>query len=168
MGEFLPPTESRLPVGEVRIEPAHWADISAVMEIQRASFRPGLAYGRFALITLKLTPGVRFLVARTTDLPVAGCIIGDQHRGDTRVMNIAVHPEARRRGIGSRLLRALETALPKGDVVLMAEEPNRGAQALYEREGYERTGRVRDYYGRGRNGIAMRKRRTSTSTTISV
>lgn len=167
MGEFLPPTESSGTGDDIRIESARWADIAAVIEIQRASFRPGLAYGRFALITLKLTPGVRFFVARTNDLPVAGCIIGDHHRGDARVMNIAVHPGARRRGIGSRLLRALENALPNGDMVLMAEEPNRGAQALYEREGYERTGRLLNYYGRGRNGIAMRKRRT-TSTTISV
>lgn len=167
MGEF-PPIDTPDRTDDIRIEPARWADITAVMEIQRAAFRPGLAYGRFALITLKLTPGVRFFVARTPNLPVAGCIIGDQHRGDTRVMNIAVHPDARRRGIGARLLRALETALPKGDVVLMAEEPNRGAQALYEKEGYERTGRVLNYYGRGRNGIAMRKRRSTSPGTISV
>ncbi len=167
MGEF-PPTETPVPPDDIRIEPARWADLGAVMEIQRAAFRPGLAYGRFALITLKLTPGVSFLVARTNDLPVAGCIIGDQYRGDARVMNVAVHPSARRQGIGSRLLRALEAALPNGDMVLMAEEPNRGAQALYAKEGYERTGRVLNYYGRGRNGISMRKRRSTRSGTISV
>ncbi len=168
MGDVSRPTEVPPPGEDIRIEPVRWSDIPALADLQRASFRPGLAYGRFALITLKLTPGVRFLVARTTDRPVAGCIIGDRHRGDARVMNIAVHPDARRRGIGARLLRALETALPLGDVVLMAEEPNRGAQALYEQEGYVRTGRVPNYYGRGRNGIAMRKRRTTVPTTISV
>jgi ribosomal protein S18 acetylase RimI-like enzyme len=133
-------------------------------EIQRAVFRPGLAYGRFALITLKLTPGIHLYVARTATLPVAGCIIGDQYRGDARVMNIAVHPQARRQGVGTQLLRELESRIPIGDVLLMAEEPNRGAQALYEREGYERTGRNLHYYGRGHHGIAMRKRRTGSST----
>jgi ribosomal-protein-alanine N-acetyltransferase len=162
------PTEPPADPGAIRIEPARWSDLQAVAEIQRSAFRPGLAYGRFALATLKLTPGVRFYVARTAALPVAGCIIGDQHRGEARVMNIAVHPDARRQGIGTRLLRELEAAFPTGDVVLMAEEPNRGAQALYEREGYERTGRNLNYYGRGRHGIAMRKRRTPASTRISV
>lgn len=165
----LPPTEqfpARAP--KVIIEPARWSDIGAVVEIQQASFRPGLAYGRFALATLKLTPGVQFLVARTPDRPVAGCIIGDIHRGDARVMNIAVHPAARRQGIGTRLLLALENTFPIGDVVLMAEEPNRGAQALYERAGFERTGRAANYYGRGHHGIWMRKRRGSAPTTISV
>jgi ribosomal-protein-alanine N-acetyltransferase len=166
----LPPPTEQSPAGahEVIVEPARWSDIGAVVDIQQASFRPGLAYGRFALATLKLTPGVHFLVARTPDRPVAGCIIGDHYHGDARVMNIAVHPAARRQGIGTRLLLALEATFPIGDVVLMAEEPNRGAQALYEQSGFERTGRAANYYGRGHHGIWMRKRRGSVPTTISV
>lgn len=144
---------------QVRIEPARWGDIAAVIEIQRASFRPGLAYGRFALTSLKLMPGIQFLVARTADHNVAGCIIGDMTRGNARVMNIAVHPASRRQGIGTLLLHAIETALPNGDVVLMAEEHNQGAQTLYKREGYVRTGQALHYYGRGRHGVWMRKSR---------
>jgi ribosomal-protein-alanine N-acetyltransferase len=168
MGSSLPTEQFAGGTPEITIEPARWSDIGAVVDIQRSSFRPGLAYGRFALTTLKLTPGVRFLVARTPDRAVAGCIIGDIHRGDARVMNIAVHPDARRQGIGTRLLLALEAAFPHGDVVLMAEEPNRGAQALYAQVGFERTSRAPNYYGRGHHGIWMRKRRSSNPTTISV
>lgn len=150
-----------LPPIDLRVEPVRWRDLAAVAEVQRLSFRAGLAYGRVALVALKLTPGVRFLVARTGELDVAGCIIGDTHRGDARVMNIAVHPSARRQGVGAQLLEAIATEMPNGDVVLMAEEPNVGAQALYEREGFERRGRAANYYGRGRHGVWMRKRRTS-------
>lgn len=168
MGPSPPSAQSPVKASEIIIEPARWSDIGAVVDIQQSSFRPGLAYGRFALATLKLTPGVHFLVARTPARSVAGCIIGDNYHGDARVMNIAVHPAARRQGIGTRLLLALEATFPVGDVVLMAEEPNRGAQALYEQAGFERTGRTANYYGRGHHGIWMRKRRGSAPTTISV
>ena len=141
MGPSPPSAQSPVKASEIIIEPARWSDIGAVVHIQQSSFRPGLAYGRFALATLKLTPGVHFLVARTPARSVAGCIIGDNYHGDARVMNIAVHPAARRQGIGTRLLLALEATFPVGDVVLMAEEPNRGAHALY---GLQRSRRLVD------------------------
>ncbi len=146
----------------IRIEPARWSDIAAVVAIQRESFRPTLAYGRFALTMLKLLPSAHFFVARTPDLEVAGCVIGDVNRGNARVMNIAVHPRARRQGIGAALLRHIEQELPTGNVVLVAEEHNTAAQALYEREGYVREGVATNYYGRNRHGIWMRKIRVHT------
>jgi len=145
----------------IRIERAGWRDLRAVAEIQRASFRPGLAYGITALGILRALPGAVFLVARTDDLPVAGCIIGDRHRGNVRIMNVAVAPPARRQGVATALLRRIERELPHGNVVLMAEEWNTGAQTLYAREGYVKTGKARDYYGRNRHGIWMKKTRTA-------
>ncbi|MCC6792579.1 MAG: hypothetical protein IT336_12890, partial [Thermomicrobiales bacterium] len=49
------------------------------------------------------------------------------------------------------------------DVVLMVEDGNAGAQALYRREGYVSVGVSRDYYGRGRDGIWMQKHRTKNA-----
>jgi ribosomal-protein-alanine N-acetyltransferase len=117
-----------------------------------------------ALVFLRAMPGVAFLVARTADMPVAGCIIGDRYRGNLRIMNVAVAPAARRRGIGTALLRAVEAAIPAGDVMLMAEQWNTGAQELYEREGYTRHGVARDYYGKNRHGIRMTKKRAASDT----
>ncbi len=142
---------------DVRVERATWRDLRAVAAIQKDSFRPGLAYGLSGLTILRIFPGVVFLVARTDTEPVAGCIIGDRHRGNARIMNLAVAPSARRMGVGTALLRGIEAALPHGNVVLIAEEWNTGAQALYEREGYVRDGVARDYYGKQRNGIWMKK-----------
>ena len=149
---------------DVRIEPVRWRDLSAVARVQRASFRPGLAYGLGALMMLRLTPGVAFLVAHTPDHGVAGCVIADIHRGNARVMNIAVSPDARRQGIGTALLREVDRVLPGGDLVLMAEEWNTHAQALYSREGFVPDGRAQNYYGRGRHGIWMRKIRGRART----
>jgi ribosomal-protein-alanine N-acetyltransferase len=118
---------------------------------------------------LKILPGARFFVARTSELNVAGCVIGDVHRGNARVMNIAVHPRARRQGVGAALLRHIEQEIPTGNVVLVAEEHNTAAQALYKREGYIREGIANNYYGRNRHGVWMKKVRTqSPDTTVRV
>lgn len=152
---------------EIRLERAGWRDLRGVAAIQKASFRPGLAYSLSGLSVLSIFPGVVFLVARTDALPVAGCIIADRNRGNIRIMNVAVDPAARRQGIGTALIRGVEAAFPAGAIVLMAEEWNTGAQALYEREGFVRSGTTRDYYGKGRHGILMKKVREATDQAAS-
>lgn len=142
------------------IERARFRDLRAVAAIQRASFRPGLAYSWTSLVILWLLPTVHFLIARDTATgQVLGCCLSDHDKGDVRVINIAVAPAARRQGIATALLRRLESDMPEGDLTLTVEEPNTGAQALYEREGFVRTGTARNYYGSGRHGIWMRRRR---------
>ena len=148
--------------GTVRIEPVRWRDLRAVGRVQRRAFRPALAYGLPTLLALWLLPHVRFVVARQ-DGEILGCAIGDRQDDHSRVISLAVDPAARRRGIGAGLLRALEAALPKGNVLLMVEEGNAAAQALYRREGYGPVGHAKDYYGRGRHGLWMQKQRTTKS-----
>lgn len=152
--------EPRAVAGAVRVEPARWRDLRAVARLQRRAFRPALAYSLSTLALLWLLPHVRFLVARRDD-QVVGCAIGDRQEGHARVVNLAVDPAARRQGIGAALLRRLEAALPRGNVLLMVEEDNAAAQALYRREGYGPVGQARDYYGRGRHGLWMQKQRTA-------
>lgn len=146
-------------MADVRVERVRWRDLRGVAAIQKASFRPGLAYHLPALAVLQVFPGVVFLVAHTDASPVAGCIIGDRHRGNVRIMNLAVAPAARRQGVATALLGAIEATSPGEDIVLMVESWNTGAQSLYEREGYTRLGTARDYYGKGRHGIRMKKQR---------
>jgi ribosomal-protein-alanine N-acetyltransferase len=144
----------------IEIGPVRFRDLRAVARLQRRAFQPRLAYGPLTLLLLWALPNVRFLVARRVDR-VVGCAIGDRHDGQSRVINLAVAPDARRKGIGAALLDALESALPGGDLLLMVEEENLPARALYERAGYAQVGVARDYYGRGRHGMWMQKRRTS-------
>lgn len=148
----------------VRVARVGWGDLGAIAAIQKASFRPGLAYGLSALAVLRVFPGVVFLVAHTDAGPAAGCIIGDRHRGNLRIMNLAVAPSVRRQGVATALLRGIETAVATGDIVLMVEEWNTGAQDLYDHEGYLRNGVARDYYGIGRHGIRMKKQRTASGS----
>lgn len=136
-------------------------ELRAVAAIQRRSFRPALAYGVSALFILRFFPRTVFLVARdSVTREVIGCGIADRYRGDLRIMNLAVDPLQQRRGVGGALLERLERLSPTGSCVLMVEEWNTGAQALYERRGYVRSGFAREYYGRNRHGIWMKKVRT--------
>jgi len=154
--DLLPATRNPSPA--THIGPARWTDLPAVARLQRRAFRPGLAYRPATLALLRVWPGVRFLVARRGG-QVVGCAIGDRHDGEARVVNLAVAPEARRQGIGRALLAALEAALPGGDVLLMVEADNPAARALYAASGYAPAGDAANYYGRGRHGVWMRKKR---------
>ena len=150
----------------IAVRPVGFRELRRVAAIQRRAFPPRLAYTLATLVALWLLPNVRFLVAvrdsdRDQDREVLGCAIGDRNGLDARVINVAVDPPARRLGIAAAMLLILEDDLPGGDMILMVQEENDGAHALYRRLGYADAGTAPGYYGRGRNGIWMRKHRPS-------
>ena len=153
-----PPEPPPHPAAAVEIGRARFGELRAVAAVQRRAFRPELAYGLGTLVGLWLLPRAEFLVARSGGA-VVGCVIGDRHGGEVRVISLAVDPVERRRGIGTALLRAVEAALPGGHLLLMVEADNLAAQALYRQEGYRPVGTAVAYYGRGRDGIWMQKDR---------
>lgn len=143
----------------ITITTARTRDLRKVRTLQRRAFGDKLAYGFVTLWALCIYGGATFLVARRGEA-ILGCAIGDRHGDLSRVVNIAVDPDARRQGIGEQLLRALERALPEGDMLLLVQEENVAARALYEKTGYRSAGIARNYYGKGLDGIWMRKVRT--------
>ena len=143
------------------VSDCRFREIKAVAAIQRQSFRPGLAYGYVQLLLLWMLPNVSFFVARSSGDIVAGCLIADRYLRNVRVVNIAVDPGFRRQGVGSLLLNYAQQNLPNGHVTLIVEEFNEIAKSLYANEGFHEVGRARNYYGRGRNGIWMRKDRAT-------
>ena len=143
---------------ELEIGPARARDLPAVASLQRRAFPPRLAYTLGTLVLLWILPWSRLLVARR-DGKIVGCVIGDRVLEGSRIINLAVEPAARRQGIGSALLYAAERALPVGDMTLMVQTGNTAARALYRRVGYEDESENPNYYGSGRPGVWMRKRR---------
>jgi ribosomal-protein-alanine N-acetyltransferase len=163
-----PPSVSSVRTEGVQIGGVRFFELRDVAALQKRAFKPRLAYGFATLLLLWSLPYVKFLVAREGNR-VVGCAIGDRNGGQARVINICVDPAFQRRGIGARLLRALDAAIPLGDIVLMVEAENDTAKALYRREGFKEVGLSRNYYGRGLNGIWMQKVRvTPTSAKIRV
>lgn len=149
---------TRLAEGNITLRRAGFRDLIQTARIQRQAFPPRLAYSLTTLLTLSVLPIVQFRVA-VRGREVLGCALGDRNGLDARVINIAVAESARREGVGAALLLDLEQRLPGGDMVLMVQRENDAAHALYRRAGYVDVGRAVDYYGRGRDGIWMRKHR---------
>lgn len=133
---------------------AEWRDLRAIAVIQRLSFRRELAYKWWMLAFFWMMPGITFLVTHDRKT-VTGAVIVDMDRGRVRIMNIAVHPDYRKRGIGATLMQAVLNQYPRISAVLMVEEHNTSAQSLYRQLGFQRSGYHAAYYGTDRPGIEM-------------
>ena len=80
---------------------------------------------------------------------VVGYVGSQTVLGWTDMMNVAVHPEHRRRGIGEALIRKLMEMLVACNcecLTLEVRASNQGAIALYEKLGFTEVGRRKNYY----------------------
>lgn len=78
-----------------------------------------------------------------------GFLVGRAVAGEAELLTLAVAPQARRRGVGARLVqRFLYQARLRGagDAFLEVAEPNRPARVLYTRAGFDEVGLRRGYY----------------------
>lgn len=86
---------------------------------------------------------------------------------EAHVVNIAVHPDHRRRGVGRILLtRLLAAAADRGAVAstLEVRSTNRSAIALYSSFGFRRAGRRPAYYRDGTDAVIMWRRKPKGQT----
>jgi ribosomal-protein-alanine N-acetyltransferase len=75
---------------------------------------------------------------------------------ETELLNLAVEPGFRRRGIATMLLRDLVTRHP-GAVFLEVRESNTGALAFYQALGFREVARRRGYYSTPPEGAVVMK-----------
>lgn len=141
-----------------RFNPMTAADLPAVMEIERLSFASPWSPGLF-LHELKL-PFSRTRVARIADTPrriggyVCWWVVGDE----AQILNLAVHPDDRRTGLGRELVRlVLDDAHEVGaaSVSLEVRHDNAAARALYAGFGFAPRGLRKHYYGRNEHATIM-------------
>lgn len=99
-----------------------------------------LAGGRTKMFVAKDQDRIVGTVQLIWDLPN-----NQPHRGD--VAKMMVHPDARRQGIGRRLMEAVETEARALDLKLLVLDTKTGdnAQALYAKAGFERVGDIPIY-----------------------
>ena len=92
---------------------------------------------------------------------VCGYVGSQTVQGETDMMNVAVHPDFRRKGIAETLVNALVEALKaKGSHCLTLEvrASNAPARALYEQLGFQEIGCRKNYYRSPReDGLILRK-----------
>ena len=129
-----------------RIRSAILADVEAMAAIERRAFSDPWSEASFREA---LTSAWTFGIVAQTGRGVAGYLIAREVAGTGEVLNLAVAPEARRRGIGGGLLEAGLVALRRRrvtEVFLEVRESNRSAQALYLGRGFRPVGQRAAYY----------------------
>ena len=101
-----------------------------------------------------------WLVATEADT-VMGYVGSQTVMGETDMMNIAVHPDYRRRHIAENLVEALVQELKVAGshcLTLEVRASNTPARSLYEKMGFAQVGERRNYYRNPKeNAIILRK-----------
>ena len=139
----------------VRMKECH---VSAVAELEKICFSDPWSENSVAS---ELKNKLALWLVAEEEGTVAG-YIGSQTCGDeSDVMNVAVHPDFRRRGIAEALVNALVTEL--NDIgshclTLEVRASNAPAVSLYEKLGFAEIGRRKNYYRNPReDALIMRK-----------
>ena len=89
---------------------------------------------------------------------VVGFLAFEQVLDEGSIIEVAVHPEYRRRGIARRMIQsAVENAENLSSVFLEVRERNTAAIALYEALGFTKVGVRKNYYDAPKeNGVIMK------------
>ena len=132
-------------------------DLPGVLEIEGVSFIAPWTRGMFEQ-TLSSSVAYSLVVVeadRVLAYTVFYCGGPEMH-----IMNIAVHPDHRRRGLAFEALSRVIAFARENDLeecFLEVRESNMSARGLYEKLGFERVGRRKGYYSEsGEDALVMR------------
>ncbi|OGP24794.1 MAG: ribosomal-protein-alanine N-acetyltransferase [Deltaproteobacteria bacterium GWB2_55_19] len=133
------------------MRPMAIGDLEEALKIEKASFPNPWSYGQFES-ELK-NPVSNALVASAPfegSEVLAGYIIYWTVHGEAHILNIAVNPLLRRRGIAAFLLRESLARMRRTlvfEVFLEVRKSNAAARALYRRFGFREAYERKNYYG---------------------
>jgi ribosomal-protein-alanine N-acetyltransferase len=154
-----------------------FADLDALWRIDQACFPPGICYSRLELAVYMKRQGAVTLVAeqprrRTKSFgeqpgTILGFLIFQTERGQTgHIVTIDVVGNARRSGVGSKLLSSAEERLRAAQtatVYLETMVSNASAISFYRRHGYEIVRTEARYYPNGADAYVLAKELLSAS-----
>jgi len=125
------------------------ADLETLWKIDQACFARGISYTRREL-AFYIARKRGFTLVAELNGRIIGFLVMDRDRGGRgHVITIDVLPEARRSGLGSRLMAAAEErlrALGCSAVFLETAVDNAAALAFYKRHGYNIIHTIPRYY----------------------
>ncbi len=162
MAATLPP-QSRYNDGvRFRVRQFEKADFETLWRIDQACFDPHLAYSRPEMAFYMSRPGSFTLVAegKSGGGPILGFIVAETGRKSGHIITIDVVAEARRAGVGSALMRAVEEQLIRAGAVAVALETpvnNEAAIRFYKQQGYFVEKTVSGYYSNHMDALVMMK-----------
>jgi [ribosomal protein S18]-alanine N-acetyltransferase len=122
-----------------------YADLPQVISIERRAFPTPWS---LAMFVLELSKPSGICLVALADQEVVGYLVCSRYDVVWHVMNVAVDPELRRRGIATALLRRLfdQADRPGEQYTLEVRLSNDPAIALYEQFGFESAGVRPGYY----------------------
>ncbi len=129
-----------------RIRPATPADVPALVAIERRCFSDPWSESAFREA---LSSELTFTLVADTRRGPAGYLIGREAAGSGEILNLAVAPEFRRRGLGAALLEDGLAGFRRrraSEVFLEVRESNHSAQSLYLARGFRPVGQRASYY----------------------
>ena len=130
----------------IKIVPMTEAHVAAVAKLEAACFAD--PWSENSVASELKNPLSLWLVAVEEDT-VVGYVGSQTVMGETDMMNVAVHPNCRRRGIAKGLLETLIRTLKKlgsRSLALEVRASNEPAITLYTEFGFLEAGRRRNYY----------------------
>jgi len=146
----------------IKIRDASNRDVPQITEIERLSFDN--PWSRDSFLRELSLPFSRTTVAVTTNgatEAIAGYLCRWLVADECHILNVAVHPAARRAGIGDRLMADAigEAKREKARfVTLEVRRSNLAARRLYRKLSFEERRLRRNYYGSGEDAIVMELR----------
>ena len=142
------------PAAAVEIRRLTYADLPQVVAIERRAFTTPWS---LAMFVLELSKPSGICLAAVVETELAGYLVCSRYDTVWHVMNVAVDPDRRRRGIATALIAALlERIGDDAQVTLEVRRSNAGALALYERFGFRSAGvRPRYYADNGEDAVIM-------------
>ena len=130
-----------------RIRPARAADAAALAALERECFGDPWSVASFR--EALSSPFCFGLIATSVDGRSLGYLLGRDVAGSGEILNLAVAPAQRRRGIARALLEAglaWFADREAAEIYLEVRESNEAAQALYRAAGFATVGRRGGYY----------------------
>lgn len=143
--------DSIAPSQSIAIRPAAERDYAAIARIQyRCPETAQWPLGDYS--------GYPLLLALVGDSPAGFCSWRQIAPDEAEILNLAVDPAFRRRGVASALLQTVSSRA-RGTIFLEVAEPNSPAISLYRKLGWEDAGLRAGYYNHGSvNAVVMKKR----------
>ena len=130
---------------KIKIRRLGYSDLPQVIAIERRAFSTPWS---LAMFVLELSKPGGVCLAATVDGHLAGYLICARYDDVWHLMNVAVDPAHRRRGVGSALLTEMvaRAEYGRGRYTLEVRTSNAAAIELYRRFGFTTEGRRRRYY----------------------
>ena len=143
MSEITDPRTAEAPAS-ISIRRLLYGDLPSVLAIERRSF--GTPWS-LAMFVLELSKPSGICLAAEGEDGLVGYLVCSRYADVWHLMNVAVDPDRRRKGIASSLIGRLFDEVGSGArLTLEVRTSNAGAIAMYEGFGFEPAGRRRSYY----------------------